>query len=387
MKKKFINNIVRSIKKITGPGVHQLHEPSFSKDEVTLVTNTIKSKFVSSSGKSVSVFENKFKQFVKINNAIAIVNGTQAIFISLKILGIKENDEILVPALTFVGTVNAISYTGAIPHFIDSTISNFGIDSKKLDNYLKSIVIQKRGKCYNKRTKREIRAIIPVHIFGHACEIENIVHIAKKYNLKVIEDAAEAVGSYYKKRHLGTFGDIGCFSFNGNKIITTGGGGMIVLKNKILARKIKHITSTAKLNHKWEYVHDQVGYNFRMPNINAALGIAQLKKINMFLKAKRRLFKKYYEELRKIEGIKIFKEQENCMSNYWLQTIILDKDKTSYKNLILKKLYKNKIYCRPVWKLISELKPYKKCPKMNLSGSKEIYKRSFNIPSSQDLDL
>ena len=387
MKKKFINNIVRSIKKITGPGVHQLHEPSFSKDEVTLVTNTIKSKFVSSSGKSVSVFENKFKQFVKINNAIAIVNGTQAIFISLKILGIKENDEILVPALTFVGTVNAISYTGAIPHFIDSTISNFGIDSKKLDNYLKSIVIQKRGKCYNKRTKREIRAIIPVHIFGHACEIENIVHIAKKYNLKVIEDAAEAVGSYYKKRHLGTFGDIGCFSFNGNKIITTGGGGMIVLKNKILARKIKHITSTAKLNHKWEYVHDQVGYNFRMPNINAALGIAQLKKINMFLKAKRRLFKKYYEELRKIEGIKIFKEQENCMSNYWLQTIILDKDKTSYKNLILKKLYKNKIYCRPVWKLISELKPYKKCPKMNLSGSKEIYKRSINIPSSQDLDL
>ena len=248
-------------------------------------------------------------------------------------------------------------------------------------------MIQKRGKCYNKRTKREIRAIIPVHIFGHACEIENIVHIAKKYNLKVIEDAAEAVGSYYKKRHLGTFGDIGCFSFNGNKIITTGGGGMIVLKNKILARKIKHITSTAKLNHKWEYVHDQVGYNFRMPNINAALGIAQLKKINMFLKAKRRLFKKYYEELREIEGIKIFKEQENCMSNYWLQTIILDKDKTSYKNLILKKLYKNKIYCRPVWKLISELKPYKKCPKMNLSGSKEIYKRSFNIPSSQDLDL
>lgn len=387
MKKKFINNIVKAIKKITGPGAHQLHEPSFSKEEVKLVTNTIKSKFVSSSGKYVSDFENKFKQFVKTNNAIAIVNGTQAIFISLKILGIKENDEILVPALTFVGTVNAISYTGAIPHFIDSTISNFGIDTKKLDNYLKSIVIKKRGKYYNKKTKRRIKAIIPVHIFGHSCEIESIIHIAKKYNLKVIEDAAEAVGSYYKKKHVGTFGDIGCFSFNGNKIITTGGGGMIVLKNKILARKIKHITSTAKLNHKWEYVHDQVGYNFRMPNINAALGIAQLKKINMFLKAKRRLFKKYYKELRKIEGIKIFKEQENCMSNYWLQTIILEKDKTSYKNLILKKLYKSKIYCRPVWKLISELKPYKNCPKMNLSGSKEIYKRSFNIPSSQDLVL
>ena len=201
MKQKFISKIVKSIKKITGPGAHQLHEPLF-------------------------------KKFVKTNNAIAVVNGTQAIFVSLKVLGVKPNDEILVPALTFVGTVNAISYTGATPHFIDSSISNFGIDTEKLDNYLKSVLIKRKGKYYNKKTKKRIKAIIPVHIFGHACEIESIIRIAKKYNLKVIEDAAEAVGSYYKKKHLGTFGDIGCFSFNGNKIITTGGGGMIVLRNK-----------------------------------------------------------------------------------------------------------------------------------------------------------
>ena len=203
--------------------------------------------------------------------------------------------------------------------------------------------------------------------------------------MKVIEDAAEAVGSYYKKKHLGTFGDIGCFSFNGNKIITTGGGGMIVLRNKTLAKKIKHITNTAKLKHKWEYIHDEVGYNYRMPNINAALGLAQLKKISLFLKAKRKLFNKYYREFKNIKGINIFKETEKCKSNYWLQTIILDEEKASFKNLILKNLRNSKIYCRPVWKLISELKPYRNCPKMNLSGSKEIYKKSFNIPSSQDL--
>ena len=387
MKQKFISKIVKSIKKITGPGAHQLHEPSFSKEEVKLVINTIKSKFVSSAGKYVSDFEDNFKKFVKTNNAIAVVNGTQAIFVSLKVLGVKPNDEILVPALTFVGTVNAISYTGATPHFIDSSISNFGIDTEKLDNYLKSVLIKRKGKYYNKKTKKRIKAIIPVHIFGHACEIESIIRIAKKYNLKVVEDAAEAVGSYYKKKHLGTFGDIGCFSFNGNKIITTGGGGMIVLRSKTLAKKIKHITNTAKLKHKWEYIHDEVGYNYRMPNINAALGLAQLKKISLFLKAKRKLFNKYYREFKNIKGINIFKEPEKCKSNYWLQTIILDEEKASFKNLILKNLRNSKIYCRPVWKLISELKPYRNCPKMNLSGSKEIYKKSFNIPSSQDLVL
>ena len=387
MKKKFISNIVKSIKKIVGPGSHQLHEPSFSQEEEKLVINTIKIKSVSSAGKYVSDFENKFKKFVKTDNAIAVVNGTQAIFISLKVCGVKKNDEILVPALTFVGTVNAIDYTGATPHFIDSNTRNFGIDAKKLENYLESITFRKNGKSYNKKTKRRIKAIIPVHIFGHACEIDRIISIAKKYNLKVIEDAAEAVGSYYKKKHLGTFGDVGCFSFNGNKIITTGGGGMVVLKNKTLAKKIRHITTTSKIKHKWEYIHDEVGYNFRMPNINAALGLAQLKKINSFLKAKRKLFQMYYKELKYIKGVSMLKEPKNCRSNYWLQTLILDRNKTSKKNLILKKLHENEIYCRPVWKLISELKPYKSCPKMNLTGSKEIYKKSFNIPSSQDLVL
>jgi len=385
MEDKIIFKILKSIKNVVGPGSHQLHEPTFSNEETKILNKTIKSKFVSSAGKYVTDFENKFKRYVKSNNAIAVVNGTQAIFISLKICGVTKNDEILVPALTFVGTVNAINYTGATPHFIDSEINSFGVDSKKLENYLNRIAFIKNGKCINRKTKKRIKAILPVHIFGHACDIENIVRIAKKFNLKVIEDAAEALGSFYKNKHLGTFGDIGCFSFNGNKIITTGGGGMIVLKNRNIAKKIKHLTTTAKLKHKWEYDHDEVGYNFRMPNINAALGLAQLKKINFFLRAKRKLYQIYLKNFTNIDGVKLFKEPLKSKSNYWLQTIVLDKNQIKKKNKILKLLYEKKIFCRPVWKLISDLKPYKNCPKMNLSGSKEIYKRSINMPSSSHL--
>ncbi len=385
MEDKIIFKILKSIKNVVGPGSHQLHEPTFSNEETKILNKTIKSKFVSSAGKYVADFENKFKRYVKSNNAIAVVNGTQAIFISLKICGVTKNDEILVPALTFVGTVNAINYTGATPHFIDSEINSFGVDSKKLENYLNRISFIKNGKCINRKTKKRIKAILPVHIFGHACDIENILRIAKKFNLKVIEDAAEALGSFYKNKHLGTFGDIGCFSFNGNKIITTGGGGMIVLKNRNIAKKIKHLTTTAKLKHKWEYDHDEVGYNFRMPNINAALGLAQLKKINFFLKAKRKLYQIYLKNFSNIDGVKLLKEPLKSKSNYWLHTIVLDKNKMKKKNKILKLLHKNKIFCRPVWKLISDLKPYKNCPKMNLSGSKEIYKRSINMPSSSHL--
>jgi perosamine synthetase len=351
------------------------------------VSKTIKTNFVSSAGTFVTSFEEKFKKYVKSKNAIAVVNGTQALYIALEACGIKRDDEVLVPSLTFVGTVNAIKYLGARPHFIDSKIDTFGIDCSKLEKYLKKITVLKNGKYINKKTKKIIKAIVPVHVYGHPCDIIEVINISKKFNLKVIEDAAEALGSFYKNKHVGTFGDVGCFSFNGNKIITTGGGGMVVLNNNSLAKKIKHLTTTAKLKHKWEYVHDKVGYNFRMPNINAALGLAQLERINIFLSAKRKLFNKYYLKLKKIKSVSLMKEPKYSKSNYWLQTIILDKSKASLKNKLLSNLHKQKIFSRPVWKLISELKPYKNCQKMNLSGSKEIYKRAINIPSSSDLVL
>ncbi len=387
MKNISTNLIVKSIQKVTGRGAHQLHEPLFFGKEISYLKDTINKNFVSSAGEYVNKFEKKIKQYTKAKFAVAVVNGTQAIYISLKACGVKKNQEVLVPALTFVGTANAISYLGAKPHFIDSEIKNFGIDCLKLENYLNKIAKIRGGKCINKVTGNVIKAIVPVHVFGHPCNIQHVIKIAKKFNLIVVEDAAEALGSFYKKKHLGTFGDVGCLSFNGNKIITTGGGGMIITNKKGLARKIKHLTTTAKLKHKWEYIHDEIGYNFRMPNLNAALGLAQIEKIQIFLKAKRKLFKKYFNVLKKIKGISLHKEPKNAYSNYWLQTLILDKKKSILKNKILKASHKKLIFTRPIWKLIPDLKPYKKSQKMNLSGAKEIYNRAINIPSSQSLIL
>ena len=282
--------IVKSIQKTIGKGPHQLHEPLFLGNEIKYLKKTIKQNFVSTAGEYVNKFENKIKEYTKAKFAIAVVNGTQAIYISLLACGVKQNEEVLVPTLTFAGTVNAISYLGAEPHFVDSEIKNFGIDCLKLENYLKKITKFKGNKSINKRTGRIIKAIIPVHVFGHPCDIKGILKIAKKFNLVVVEDAAEALGSFYKKKHLGTFGHTGCISFNGNKIITTGGGGMVITNKKKLAKKIRHLTTTAKKKHKWEYIHDEVGYNFRMPNLNAALGLAQIEKINILIVKNKRSF-------------------------------------------------------------------------------------------------
>ena len=377
--------IIRSIKNLLGEGPHFLHEPSMGKKEIKYVSETIKNNFVSTKGIYVQKFEKKIKNYTKANHVTSTINGTQAIFIALKALGIKHNEEVLVPALTFVGTVNAISYLGAEPHFIDSNIKDFGIDCRKLENYLKKTVIFKKNKSINKKTGRAIRAIIPVHVFGHPCDIEYILRLAKKYKLKIVEDAAECLGSFYKNKHLGTFGDAGCLSFNGNKIITTGGGGAVLSKNKNLNEKIRHLISTAKVQHKWEYIHNEVGYNLRLPSLNAALGLAQISKINFFLKQKRKLFFKYNNIFDKIGGVKLFKENKFSKSNYWLQTLILDYKNIHLKNKLLKSGYSRKIFMRPAWKLISELSPYKNKQRMNLNGAKDIYKRVINLPSSQKL--
>ena len=385
MQKISVKLIYSLIEKTINKGPHYLHEPLFVGNEIKYIKDTIKKNFVSTSGEYVIKFENKIKNYTKAKYAIAVINGTQALYVALKALGVKKDQEILVPALTFVGTVNAISYTGAEPHFVDSNIKDLGIDCKKLEIYLNKIGKIKNNKCINRKTGKIISGIMPVHIFGHPGDIENIIRLSRKFKLKIIEDAAEALGSFYKKKHLGTFGDVGCISFNGNKIITTGGGGAIVTNQKKLAEKIKHLVSTAKVPHKWEYIHDDIGYNFKMPSLNAALGLAQIEKINFFLKAKRKLFKKYFNSFNKIEGANIFRENVNSKSNYWLQTLILEKKYKNLKNKLLNYCYKKKIYLRPVWKLISSLKPYKKKQKMNLSGAKAIENQVINLPSSQSL--
>ena len=283
---------------------------------------------------------------------------------------------------TFIGTVNAISYLGAKPHFVDCDEKTLGIDPLALTNWLEEISIKKGNKTFNKKTGRIISAIVPMHTYGHPAKIDKILEISREYNLKIVEDAAESLGSFYNKKHTGTFGEIGILSFNGNKIITTGGGGALLTNDESLAKSAKHISSTAKIPHAWRYIHDEIGFNYRLPNINAALGCAQLKKIDKFLDSKRELYLKYKEVLDSIDGIKLFNEPENSRSNYWLQTIILEDGFENELEDILKNTNKKNIMTRPAWNLIHQLDMYLDCPKASLSVSESLSKRIINIPSS-----
>jgi aminotransferase in exopolysaccharide biosynthesis len=374
--------IVNIVKKILGKGRHSLHEPYFCGNEWNYVKKTLDENYVSSIGSFVNKFEDQIKKFTKSKYAIPVVNGTEALHLSLVACGVKSNDEVLVPTITFVGTANSIIYSGATPHFIDSECETLGIDPLKLEKYLKKITIKKGKFYFNKKTKRRIKAIMPVHIFGNICQIDKILKIAKKYNLLVIEDAAEALGSFFKNKHAGTFGLIGCFSFNGNKILTTGGGGAIITNSKLLAKKIKHLSTTAKINHRWEYIHNEVGYNFRMPNLNAALGSAQIENLNKFLKSKRKLFLKYCNEFSKINDVRLIKNPQFSKSNNWLNTIFIKNSSIKKRNKVLSLAQKKGVFLRPVWKPLHTLKHLNKMPKMNLDAAKKIYESCINLPSS-----
>jgi perosamine synthetase len=376
------DDIIKSIRNVVGKQKHHLHEPLFFGNEIKYLKKTITTNLVSSIGPFVKKFEDQITKFTKAKYTISAVNGTEALHLSLVACGVKYNDEVLVPTITFVGTANAIVYSGAIPHFVDSEIETLGIDPIKLEKYLKKITIKKGKFYFNKKTKRKIKAIIPVHVFGNICQIDKILKIAKKYNLLVIEDAAEALGSFFKNKHAGTFGLVGCFSFNGNKIMTTGGGGAIITNNKLLAKKIKHLSTTAKIEHRWEYIHDAVGYNFRMPNLNAALGSAQFENLNKFLRSKRKLFLRYCKEFLKINNVTLIKNPEFSKSNNWLNTIFIKNSSIKKRNKVLGLAQKNQIFLRPVWKPLHTLKYLNNMPRMNLDAAIKIYKSCINLPSS-----
>ena len=374
--------IVNIVKKILGKGSHSLHEPYFCGNEWNYVKKTLDENYVSSVGSFVNKFEDQIKKFTKSKYAISVVNGTEALHLSLVACGVKSNDEVLVPTITFVGTANSIIYSGAIPHFIDSEFETLGIDPLKLEKYLEKITIKKGKFYFNKKTKRRIKAIMPVHIFGNICQIDKILKIAKKYKLVVIEDAAEALGSFFKNKHAGTFGSVGCFSFNGNKILTTGGGGAIITNNKLLAKKLKHLSTTAKINHRWEYIHDEVGYNFRMPNLNAALGSGQIENLKKFLSSKKKLFLRYYKEFSKLNEVRLIQNPKHSSSNNWLNTIFIKNSSIKKRDKVLNLAHKNQIYLRPVWTPLHQLKHFRSMPKMNLENAKKIYISSINLPSS-----
>ena len=314
------------------------------------------------------------------------MNGTAALHISLLLCGVQKDDEVLIPGLTFVATANAVSYCGAIPHFVDADEDTLGLDPFKLNDYLSNISEISDGCCINKNTGRKISAIIPVHIFGHPCKIEDVLDVAKKYRIEMVEDAAESLGSFYKGKHTGTFGKLGAISFNGNKIITTGGGGMIITDDEELAIQAKHLTTTAKVPHKWEYVHDKLGYNYRMPNLNASLGCAQLKRLEEFLIMKRELYESYRKQFFGLDGFLLFEEPSECSSNYWLQTIVLDEPDQEFRNIILTALNEAGLMSRPAWTGLHKLEYFKESPKMDMKVVNSLEKRIINIPSSSFLN-
>ena len=356
-----------------------LHEPRFIGNEKTYLNECIDSTFVSSVGKYVDRFEKEFASYVGSRYAIATVNGTSALHISLLLANTTKDDEVITQALSFIATANAISYTGAKPIFIDVDMDTMGMSPKALEDFLNTNCELKDNKCINKTTGKIIKACVPMHTFGHPCKIDKIKTICDEWYISLVEDSAESLGSFYKNKHTGTFGKLGAFSFNGNKIITSGGGGVIVTDDEALAKRAKHLTTTAKIAHPYEYVHDEIGYNYRMPNINAALLVAQMEQIEKFLESKRELAHIYNNFFKNLD-IEFFNEPKDCKSNYWLQSIQL-KDKNT-RDQFLKYSNENGVMTRPIWKLLSELDIYKDCQSDNLTNSKFLEETIVNIPSS-----
>jgi perosamine synthetase len=374
--------IITAIRKVVGMYSTNLHEPVFEGNEWHYLKDCLDSGFVSSAGQYVEKFEQKIAEFTGSKYAIALVNGTSALHLAMIVGGVKSGDEVIMPSLTFVATANAVSYTGAIPHFVDVNQLDLGIDAVKLRQYLNEITVIKNGNCLNRKTGRIIRALLPMHVFGHPCNILELLAIADEFHLTVIEDAAESLGSFYNEKHTGTFGKIGIISFNGNKTITTGGGGVILTDDREIAYQAKYLSTTAKQPHAFSYMHTDIGFNYRMPNLNAALGCAQLEKLPYFLNSKRRLFNLYFDAFFKVENVLLFQEPIHCRSNYWLQTLLLDEELVPYHEDIIISCIKSGINVRPVWTPLHLLPIFADSPAASLPVTINLAKRLINIPSS-----
>jgi perosamine synthetase len=372
--------VVDSIKGIYGSaGFIPLHEPRFLGNEKKYLAECIDSTFVSSVGKYVDEFEKRIADYTGAKYAVACVNGTAALHMAMIVAGVKKNEIVITQSLSFIATSNAISYIGATPLFTDVDSQSMGMCPLKLKQYLELNAELKKDGCYHRKSGQKIAACVPMHTFGHPCKIDEIAAVCNEFKILLIEDAAESVGSYYKSKHTGTFGLLGTFSFNGNKIITCGGGGAIVTDNEELARHAKHLTTQAKVPHRWDFVHDETAYNYRMPNLNAALMCAQLEQLDNFLEKKREVAARYIE-LFKDKEIEFMQEPSESRSNYWLCSVLLP-DPAS-KEEFLDFTNRNGVMTRPAWKLMNHLKMYSDCMMGDLSNSQKFEDRLVNIPSS-----
>ena len=367
------------------PPPTSLHEPEFVGNEWKYTKDCLDTGWVSSVGSYVDRFEEKLSDFTGAKYAVATINGTASLHICLVLAGVMPDNEVLMPALTFVATANAVSYCHAHPHFIDCEETTLGLDPEKLSTYLEEIADVSESGCFNKKTRRRIAAIVCMHAFGHPAKLDDLLSICKQFRLPLIEDAAESLGSKYKRMHTGTLGLISALSFNGNKIMTTGSGGAILTNDAALAKQAKHLTTTAKAAHEWELKHDQIGFNYRMPNVNAAIGCAQLEQLPSFLKRKRTLAEHYNKAFNSVDGVEFFKEPKDSTSNYWLNILLLEKGLEDFRDRLLKQTNGLGIMTRPAWTPMHMLKMYRDCSRMDLSVTKSVYQRLINIPSSSNL--
>lgn len=366
-------------------GTIALHEPEFRGREWDYVKECLDTGWVSSVGRFVDEFEQRLASITGARHAVAVANGTVALQVAMQVAGVERDDEVLLPALTFVGTANAVAHCGAIPHFVDSEVATLGLDPRALADYLAHSAERTASGLRNKATGRRISAVVPMHAFGHPVDLDGLLKVAADNNLVIVEDAAESLGATYHGRHTGTFGKVGVLSFNGNKTVTTGGGGAIVTDDTALAKHTKHLTTTAKRPHRWEFWHDEVAYNFRLPNINAALGCAQLERLPDFVARKRRLAETYARAFADLPGVAFAREPEGTQSNYWLCALRLVGGDLAARDAVLAATNDAGYQCRPVWTLLHRLPMYASCPRAPLPVAEMLEKTLVNVPSSPRL--
>ena len=378
-------SIVRAIAGVVGATPVALHEPRFRGNEWAYLKECLDSTFVSSVGAFVDRFEADLAAYTGAGRAVAVVNGTAALHVALRLAGVEPGDQVLLPALTFIATANAVAYCQAVPHFVDSEARSLGMDAEALRTHLLACTEMRAGLCIHRASGQVIRAMVPMHTFGHPADMQALLAVAHDFGIAVVEDAAESLGSSIGGQHTGTFGRLGTLSFNGNKTITTGGGGAILTNDLALGARAKHLTTTAKLPHRWAFNHDELGYNYRLPNLNAALGCAQLEQLPQFLAEKRRLHQAYSASFADVHGVRLMDEPAGCRSNFWLQALLLDESVSDQRDAVLCATNDAGLMTRPVWTLMHRLGHFASAPRAPLPVAESLEQRLINIPSSAGL--
>jgi perosamine synthetase len=379
--------VLAAVREVLGPAAATigLHEPEFAGNEWAYVKDCLDTGWVSSVGAYVDRFERDLQAVTGVSHAVATANGTAALHICLLLAGVQPGDEVLLPALTFVATANAVSYTGATPHFVESEAVSLGVDAVALEAYLARIADKVDGHCVNRATRRVIRALVVMHVFGHPADLEALDALAERWGLVLVEDAAESLGSFYQGRHTGNVGRVSALSFNGNKVVTTGGGGAVLTNDPALGRRAKHLTTTARVAHRWNFLHDEVGYNYRLPNLNAALGCAQLEQLPGLLARKRVLAARYAQVFAGMPGVSVLAEPPHTRGNFWLNALLLASPDETQRDAVLAALNEAGYMSRPVWTLMHKLPMYSACPGMDLPVAESLEARVINLPSSARL--